>query len=143
MDFHAELKREIAKYEGRHDDLIYLAPEFYRLLTNLLDDPRLPPRIRALVSCGIAYFILPVDVIPEDLHGPYGYVDDIYMCTWVARHVHDTLKQPELLVEAWEGEGDILALIDEVLAKEQDLIADKWPKIVHYVGLDVLTKMAE
>jgi len=35
------LRQEIAVYEGRHDDLIYLAPDLYRLLTCLLDDPQL------------------------------------------------------------------------------------------------------
>ena len=138
MDFYNELKREIAEYEGRHDDLIYLAPAFYQLLTNLLDDPRLPSRLRALVACGIAYFILPLDVISEELYGPYGYVDDIYMCAWVARHIQNALAMPDVLAENWGGEGDIVALVDEVLAKEQALIADEWPKIVNYVGLDVL-----
>ena len=33
------LRDEIAFYEGRHDDLIYLVPDFYCLLTRLLDDP--------------------------------------------------------------------------------------------------------
>jgi uncharacterized membrane protein YkvA (DUF1232 family) len=57
------LRQEIAVYEGRHDDLIYLAPDFYRLLVRLLDDPELPSPLRPLLSCAIAYFILPADVI--------------------------------------------------------------------------------
>jgi uncharacterized membrane protein YkvA (DUF1232 family) len=140
MDFYRELKEEIADYEGRHDDLIYLAPEFYRLLTTLLDDPRLTARLRAIVACGIAYFILPVDVIPEEIYGPYGYIDDIYMCAWVGKTVSEALGDAALVRHAWHGEGDIVAIIDEILAKQHELIAEDWPKIVQYVGVDALTR---
>ena len=99
MDFYDDLRQDIATYEGRHDDLIYLAPEFYRLLTNLLDDPRLPSRLRPLVSCAIAYFILPADIIPEEIYGPYGYVDDIFLCAFIANQVREQAGMDEILTE--------------------------------------------
>ena len=128
------LRQEIAVYEGRHDDLIYLAPDFYRLLTRLLDDPQLPLRLRPLISSAIAYFILPADIISEALHGPYGYVDDIWLCAYVADVVRRQLDDEAILVENWDGEAPLLPLIREIMDKERDLIGDERDRILWYTG---------
>ena len=113
------LEEDIADYEGRHDELIYQAPAFYRLLTRLLDDARLPKRLRPLVLAAIAYFILPVDIIPEELEGPYGYVDDIWLCAFVAERVRQEVGGEEILVENWDGEAPVVELVEELLAEEE------------------------
>ena len=128
------LRQEIAVYEGRHDDLIYLAPDFYRLLTRLLDDPQLPLRLRPLISSAIAYFILPADIISEALHGPYGYVDDIWLCAYVADVVRRQLDDEAILAENWDGEAPLLPLIREIMDKERDLIGDERDRILWYTG---------
>ena len=79
------LQEDIDDYEGRRDDLIYQVPAFYRLLTRLLDDPRLPRGLRPLVLAAIAHFILPVDIIPEELEGPYSYMMSIFGCVPLLR----------------------------------------------------------
>jgi uncharacterized membrane protein YkvA (DUF1232 family) len=132
------LKEDIAEYEGRHDDLIYQAPAFYRLLTRLLDDPRLPRRQRPLVLAAIAYFILPADIIPEELEGPYGYVDDIWLCAFVANRIRETSGSEELLTTHWDGEGSLIPLLSEILGSEQSLIGDKRDLILEYINLQSL-----
>jgi uncharacterized membrane protein YkvA (DUF1232 family) len=128
------LRDEIAAYEGRHDDLIYLAPDFYRLLVSVLDDPRLPSSARPLIACAIAYFILPADIISEELYGPYGYVDDIWLCAYVADAIRRQLGDEAILVENWEGEAPLMPLIREVLEKEHDLIGEEREGILWYTG---------
>jgi uncharacterized membrane protein YkvA (DUF1232 family) len=142
-DFDELLREEIAVYEGRHDDLIYLAPDFYRLLVRLLDDPELPPRFRPLLSCAIAYFILPADIISEELHGPYGYVDDIWLCAYVADAVRRQLDDEAILVENWDGEAPLIALVDEILDEEEDLIGDERDRILWYTGCAQLLEGAK
>jgi len=83
-------------------------PAFYRMLTRLLDDPRLPKKLRLLVLAAVAYFILPVDIIPEELEGPYGYMDDIWLCAFVANRVQKEIGTDEILVSHWDGEGTII-----------------------------------
>ena len=131
------LREDIAEYEGRHDELIYQAPSFYRLLVSLLDDPALPGRLRSLVIAGIAYFILPADIIPEDIHGPYGYVDDIFLCAVVADRIRKELGA-EILDENWDGETPVQPLIDEILAGEAGLIQDNRGRIFKYIGFEHL-----
>lgn len=132
------LEQEIAQYEGRHDDLIYQAPALYRLLTQLLDDDRLPGRLRPLVACAIAYFILPADIISEDIYGPYGYADDIWLCAWVADVVRREVGSDDILSENWDGESPLLPLLQDVLAQEVELISDQRERVLQYTGCDRL-----
>lgn len=133
-DFFNELITDIARYEGRHDEFIYLTPYWYKLMTNLLDDPRLPGRLKPLVSCAIAYFIIPADIISEEIHGPYGYIDDIFFCAYVADQVRTLTNNADLLSENWEGEGDIIQLVEEILEQESTLIGDQKDLILQYTG---------
>jgi uncharacterized membrane protein YkvA (DUF1232 family) len=134
------LEEDIAVYEGRHDDLLYQAPAFYRLLVNLLDDPMLHGRLRPLVLATVAYFILPADVFPEDLHGPYGYVDDIFLCAFVVDHIRKELGE-DILVENWDGESPLNQLIADVLSQQEDLIGEELNKILSYIGFSELLKV--
>jgi uncharacterized membrane protein YkvA (DUF1232 family) len=131
------LQNDIANYEGRHDDLIYQAPALYRLLTHLLDDPHLPRKMRPLVLAAIAYFILPVDIIPEDLEGPYGYVDDIWLCAFVADRVRKEIGTDEILTSNWGGEGMVIPLIEEIISGKQGLVKNKEDLILDYIGYEL------
>lgn len=140
-DFYDNLRSEIETYEGRHDDFIYLAPELYKLMTNLLDDARLPYRLKPLISCAIAYFIIPADVIPEEIHGPYGYIDDIYFCAFIANQIILHTKDSALIIENWEGEGDVLEIIKQTLDREEELIGSNKNLILNYTGCSELLKL--
>ncbi len=130
------LQDDIARYEGRHDDLIYQAPALYRLLCCLLDDNRLPRRLRPLVSATIAYFILPADVIPESIQGPYGYVDDIWLCAWTLDAIRAAMGSDDILAENWDGEAPILPLLADILSHEEELIGKAKSRILAYTGCD-------
>lgn len=128
------LADDIATFEGRHDDLIFQAPAFYRMLVALLDDPAVPRRLRPLLIAAVAYFILPSDIIPEAIHGPYGYVDDIFMCAWVADQLRRELGSEAVLVENWDGEGSVIQVIADILANEKEMIGDQRGKMLAYAG---------
>jgi uncharacterized membrane protein YkvA (DUF1232 family) len=136
------LQEHIAEYEGRHDDLIYQTPALFRLLTHLLDDPRLPSRYRPLVLAAIAYFILPVDVIPEELEGPYGYVDDIWLCALVAEKLRSELGD-DVLIANWDGEAPITPLIQDILQSQDDLLGESGEQVLTYIGYEYLQKLFE
>ncbi len=137
-DFAKYLTEEIAFYEGRHDDLIHQAPALYCLLTKLLDDPRLPGRLRPLILAAVAYFILPVDVLSEEMHGPYGYLDDILLCAFVLKRIEQELGSAAILADNWEGEAPLRPLIDDLLGRVEELIGDRMPAILQYIGYEYL-----
>jgi Uncharacterized conserved protein len=136
--FDAMLEKDISGYEGEFSELIRQAPALYRMMTKLLDDPALPRSISPLVIAAIAYFILPEDIIPEDKFGPVGYVDDIYLCAFVANEVIAASGSSDILVRNWDGLRPVVELVKEILDREKELIGDKRERIMQYIGLDQL-----
>lgn len=130
------LEQDIAAYEGCHDNLIFQAPALYRLLTSTLNDPRLPGRMRPMVIAAVAYFVLPYDVMPEEIYGPYGYLDDIFLCALVADRVRLEAGTDEILKDNWDGAGEIAPLIKGILENEKALIGDSRAKILRYLGYE-------
>lgn len=133
-EFDELLAEDIAGYEGRHDDVIYQAPALYRLLCRFLDDPALPRRLRPLVLSAIAYFVLPADVIPEDIYGPEGYLDDIWLACHVAAIVRKEVGDDHIVHDNWDGEAEPAALIEEVCTTD---FVDKETKeaVLGYIDL--------
>jgi hypothetical protein len=113
-DFYQVLKENIGDYSGRLDDIVYLAPDFFQLMTRLLDDPP----------------------IPEEAHGPYGYIDDVYVCALTAKKIIDELGDGSVLEENWEGEESIAKTLEDVLATDIDELKEKEEEILRYLGLE-------
>lgn len=138
LRFDAILEKDISGYGGKFSELIAQAPALYRMMTRLLDDRALPKDMSPLVIAAIAYFILPEDIIPEEKYGPFGYVDDIYLCAFVANEVMKASASPEILARNWDGSVPVAKLIREVLDCEKELIGDKKDRIMQYIGYDQL-----
>ncbi len=133
MRFDGLLEEAVSGYEGKFSDLIHEAPAFYRLMVRLVDDPNLPKDLSPLVIAAIAYFIIPEekDAIPEQ--GPLGYVDDIFLCAFVADRVMNESGSKDILIRNWVGERAIVPLVKEILDREKELIGDKRSLIMKYV----------
>jgi uncharacterized membrane protein YkvA (DUF1232 family) len=130
------LEEDVSSYKGKHKELIAQAPALYRLMTQLLDDKALPSHLSQLVIAAIAYFILPGDVIPEDKYGPLGFVDDIFLCAFVADQVRKETSSDDILIRNWDGKTPIIPLIKEILGSEEELIGDKKQTIKEYIGYE-------
>jgi len=136
--FDAILEEDISGYDGEFSQLIAQAPALYKMMTRLLDDRALPRSMSPLVIAAIAYFILPEDIIPEEKYGPVGYVDDIYLCAFVANEVAKESASPDILARNWDGKVPVAKLIKEILDREKELIGDKKDHIMQYIGYDQL-----
>ncbi|MFZ3149391.1 MAG: DUF1232 domain-containing protein [Methanothrix sp.] len=136
--FDAILEEDISGYDGEFSQLIHQAPALYKMMTRLLDDQALPRSMSQLVIAAIAYFILPGDIIPEEKYGPIGYVDDIYLCAFVANEVTKESASPDILARNWDGKVPVNALIREILDREKELIGNKKDHIMQYIGYDQL-----
>jgi len=132
--FYELLQEQIAGYSGEFDDILLLVPDFFRLLTNLLEDARVPKNARLLISAAIAYFVAPYDVQPEEVYGPLGYLDDLFLCTFVLRELRSSIPD-EVIKGAWEAEFDLDQIADSVYEKSRESLGDKTDAILHYVGL--------
>jgi len=108
---------------------VLLAPDFFHLLCKVLLDRRVPAREKAKVGGALAYFMSPLDVVPEGLLGPAGYVDDVALAAYVLNSVLESAG-PEVLREHWAGDGDVLEQIRSVIKAADKLLGSgAWSKI--------------
>ena len=91
-----------------------------------------------MVIAAIAYFILPEDIIPEERYGPAGYVDDIYLCAFVANEVMKQSGSLDILNRNWDGDVPADQIVKEILARERELIGEQKERIMQYIGYDQL-----
>ena len=134
-DFYQKLRDRVhawAVREGKDSAAlryVLMAPDFFHLLCKLLLDSRVPGREKAKIGAAVAYFISPVDVIPEGLVGPAGYIDDLALAAYVLNSLLNCVD-PEVLKEHWAGDGDVLKNIKEILKVADGLIGSgMWKRI--------------
>jgi uncharacterized membrane protein YkvA (DUF1232 family) len=119
------VKRWAQKRELPEQQLEYLlaAPDLFVLLSRLAVDDRVPGRTKAKVATGIAYFLSPLDLVPDFL-GPAGFLDDVVVAAWIIYTICEELNalDPSILEEHWEGEEDVLQRVTDIVARAEDVL---------------------
>lgn len=134
-DFYQKLRKRLKEWaagtgkDNRALEYVLLAPDFFHLLCKVVLDPRVSGREKAKVGGAIAYFMSPLDAVPEGLFGPAGYVDDVALAAYVLNSVLESAG-PEVLREHWAGDGDVLEQIRSVIKVADKLVGSGvWSKI--------------
>lgn len=130
------LKDEMNRFRGEFDDFILHIPNFFRLLSNLLNED-IDKEDRKKVNCALGYFVAPNDVIPEEIYGPLGYVDDMFLCCLVLKELKEK-HGPKLLQSCWESDEDFEKVLDYSYERSKEEIEKKELKdeILEYSGLE-------
>ena len=126
--FYDRMRESIRKYlekkgsvAGTAGEFLLLAPDVFVLLWRLVNDARVSSKNKMMLGTGIAYYLFPLDIIPEAILGPMGYIDDLVFAAFLLkRMLSDT--DPEILREHWSGRGDILDSIRKVLDAADSLV---------------------
>lgn len=106
---------------GKTGEYLLLVPDMFMLLWRLINDPRVNSKNKVLLGSGLAYYLFPLDIMPEAFLGPMGYVDDLVFGVYLLnRMLTDT--DPEVLREHWSGSDDVLATIQNVLNAADNLV---------------------
>jgi uncharacterized membrane protein YkvA (DUF1232 family) len=113
--FYDRLRERVASRLGeKPTSLLLLVPDVFLLLWRLLNDSRVNGANKVLLGSGIAYYFLPLDVVPELFLGPIGFVDDVIIGVYMLNRIlADT--DPAILREHWSGSEDVLKMIQRVL----------------------------
>ena len=74
---------------------------------------------------GILYFITPVDILPEGLIGPGGFIDDIIVATFVVNMLLNKFSS-EMIEEHWAGDDKLLNVLQKV-SETSDSLLGKLP----------------
>ena len=126
-DFYTDLRRKLTSWmearttKHKYGEYILAAPDLFHLLCKLSIDKSVPTEEKAKLAAALAYFISPVDLIPEGLLGPAGYLDDVAVAAYVLNSVV-TATDPKVIRRHWAGSGDALELIQRILAIADQMI---------------------
>ena len=87
----------------------------------LVNDGRVSGKNKVLLGSGIAYYVFPIDLIPEAFVGPIGYLDDLVFGVYILNRIlADT--DAAILREHWPGSDDVLTMIQKVLGTAESLV---------------------
>ena len=117
------LKETLENYGGEFDRIIFYLPEMFKLLCDVLDQ-EIDHQARAYINAALAYFIRPNDLSPEDLYGPAGYIDDLFICTSVIRYLIENMGL-ERLEDLWNHEEDLAPAVEIAWQKTYAVMADQ------------------
>jgi len=135
-DFYQNLRTKIREWlqdeQGKTNkwaEYLMCAPDLLHLICKLAIDPDILVADKAKLAGVIVYFISPVDLIPEALTGPPGYVDDIALAAYVLNGIINR-SDPAIVKKHWAGQGDVLQLIQQILAVADEMVGSGlWNKL--------------
>ena len=135
-DFYQKIRKDVKQWvndnldkENKWVDYILAAPDLFHLLCKLTADSEIPSNKKLKLVAGIAYFISPIDLLPEAFLGPIGYLDDIAVAAFILNDLINEVD-PQIIRKHWAGEQDVLDLIKTILANADEMIGSKmWQRI--------------
>lgn len=141
-DFYQKLRRRMRKYlqspQGKSSqwaEFLMFAPDLFHLLCRLMMEPEVPAKDKAKLAAVIAYFISPLDLIPEAILGPFGYIDDIALAAYALNSVINKTN-PEVVKRHWAGEEDVIKVIQNILAVADKMVGSGlWKKLKRIAGM--------
>jgi len=136
QDFYQKMRSDIRDWiktktgqESQWSEYLLLAPDLFHLLAKLALDKDVPNAEKAKIAATLAYFISPIDLIPEALVGPLGYLDDVALAAYVINSVMKNCD-PALVTRHWAGEQNILDLVQQIVDVAADMLGNTiWDKL--------------
>ena len=120
-DFYQKLREQFREWcttdEGKSNkfaEYLMFAPDLFHLLCKLSADKDVPTMEKVKLAGAIAYFVSPVDLLPEIIAGPIGYVDDIALAAYVLNNLVNKTDE-EIVRKHWVGDKDVLNVIQIIL----------------------------
>jgi uncharacterized membrane protein YkvA (DUF1232 family) len=136
LDFYKKIRKDVKHWvidnldkENKWVDYILAAPDLFHLLCKLTADSEIPSNKKIKLAAAIAYFISPIDLLPEMFLGPIGYLDDIAVAAFILNDLINEVD-PQIVRKHWAGEQDVLVLIKTILTNADKMIGSKmWQRI--------------
>ncbi|MDX1469291.1 MAG: YkvA family protein [Acidimicrobiia bacterium] len=109
-------------------DAAMMLPNLVKLVGRLLKDPRVPRRAKITLALAAAYVVSPIDLIPEMIP-VLGWADDVVILMFALDGLISRAG-PELVEEHWDGPGDLLGLVREVIGLSRTVVPGRISSIV-------------
>lgn len=109
-------------------DSALLLPNLIKLVGRLLVDPRVPRRAKITLGIAGAYVVSPIDFIP-DIIPVISRADDVLFLMFAIDSLIDRAG-PEIVDEHWDGPGDLLSLVREVVGISRALMPKRLSAVI-------------
>ena len=119
--------------------LVWRLPTYARVVWGLVRDPRVPLPLKALLAAGLAYVVMPLDLIPDAIP-IIGQADDLTVLLLVLdlfiANAPEQVRE-EQVARAINGTAQLdrdLARLRELLGARFDQIRDRLPELLERYG---------
>ena len=113
---------------------LLLVPDVFILMVRLTLDREVPASARAMIGGALAYFILPVDLLPEAVMGVGGYLDDLVLASAVLAQTFSGDLEPYAR-KHWSGREDLRQVLADVADAGQGLLGhDMYARVRKLLG---------
>ncbi len=109
-------------------DAVLMMPNIIKLVARLLQDPRVPRRAKITLGLAAAYVASPIDFIPEVIP-VIGWADDVIIVMFAIDALIERAGE-EVVEEHWDGPGDLLALVRDVVALSRNIVPKRLGQII-------------
>ena len=109
-------------------DAMMMMPNIIKLVGRLLKDPRVPRRAKITLGLAAAYVVSPIDLIPEVVP-VVGWADDVVLIMFAIDSLIERAG-PELVEEHWDGPGDLLGLVRDVVGISRNVLPKRLGLII-------------
>jgi uncharacterized membrane protein YkvA (DUF1232 family) len=134
-DFYDVLRENLDSYRGKYERFVDYGPDLYKLLSDILNEKSLPSEIRIKICAVLGYFVVPFDILPEQIYGPQGYIDDIFLCVYVLKEIEEQIGY-NFLDREWEGDEELKDVLNICYENSKNILGNKIDEILRYVGFE-------
>ena len=135
-DFYQKLRDKMQLWlqsdEGKSHtwaEYLLFAPDLFHLLCKLAVDKSVPASEKTKLAAAIAYFVSPIDLMPEAVLGPLGFADDIALAAYVLNSVLSK-TDPAIVRRHWAGSEDVLVVLQRILSIAEKMLGrGLWKKL--------------
>lgn len=115
------LERRGGKMGHRAASALLLVPDVFMLVARLALDKEVPKSTRAVLASTLAYFVLPLDLMPEGVIGPVGYLDDLVLALMALSQAFGKELEP-YAEKYWSGSQPLRTVLGDVLVSANSLL---------------------
>ena len=145
QDVYQKLRKKVAKMaeskagkKSKYLEYLLAAPDLFHLVVKLTVDPDVDAKYKVILGLTVAYFVSPVDLIP-DIVPIVGILDDVAIVAFALNGIICNGCSEEVLAKHWAGnDQDILNLIKRIIN-----VADEMLGSVIVDGLKKILKLDE
>ncbi len=109
-------------------DAVSMLPNMVKLVSRLIKDPRVPRRAKVTLGLAAAYVASPIDLIPDAIP-VIGWADDLLLLMFAIDSLIERAGD-EVVDELWDGPGDLLSLVRDVMAVARNVVPKRLARII-------------